>query len=58
LSGAADTRDNLLAFKDNLEKEGCFSNVDLPLSNLVDKTDVSFRIVFDVKESCLKKENN
>lgn len=55
VSGTADTRDNLLSFKDNLEKEECFSDINLPLSNLVDKTDVEFKIIFNVKESCLAK---
>ncbi len=58
ISGKADTRDNLINFKSNIEKEGCFSKVDLPLSNLVDKTDVEFQIVFDINENCLKKQNN
>ena len=56
VSGTADTRDDLLVFKSNLEKEACFSNVDLPLSNLVDKTNVGFQINFDVKEDCLKNQ--
>ncbi len=55
LSGVADTRENLIAFKDKLEKETCFSNIVLPLSNLVDKADVEFQITLDVDEKCLKK---
>lgn len=55
ISGIADTRDNLIAFKSNLEKESCFSQINLPLSNLVDKENVTFQIVFDVDKKCLKK---
>lgn len=57
LAGTADTRDNLITFKDDLEKEKCFSGVDLPLSNLVDKTNVDFQIVFNLDENCLKQNN-
>lgn len=57
ISGTADTRDNLLSFKDNLDKEDCFSDVNLPLSSLVNKTDVDFQIIFDVDDKCLKRPN-
>ena len=55
IAGLSDTRDNLIEFKANLEENACFSDVVLPLSNLVDKTDVDFKINFNVKENCLKK---
>jgi len=57
LSGTADIRGDLIDFKGKLEDEGCFSDVDLPLSNLVDKADAEFKIVFKVKESCLRKQS-
>lgn len=53
--GLSDTRDNLIEFKSKLEENACFSDIVLPLSNLVDKADVDFKITFNVKENCLKK---
>ncbi len=55
ISGIADRRDNLLKFKDVLEKEDCFSNIDLPLSSLVNKDNIDFQIIFEIKEGCLKR---
>lgn len=56
ITGVADTRDSLIWFKNKLENENCFSDVSLPLSDLVDKTDVGFQIIFEVKQDCLKKQ--
>ena len=58
ISGTADTRDSLLDFKNKLEKETCFTEVNLPLSNLVDKDNVDFQIALKVKEDCLKKSSD
>ncbi len=55
ISGLSDTRDNLISFKSKLENEKCFSNINLPLSNLVDKSNVAFQIVLDVDVKCLGK---
>lgn len=54
LSGRANNRDNLIQFKDNLEKESCFSEINLPLSNLVEKENVEFQIDFKIKKDCLR----
>lgn len=53
LSGKANNRDNLISFKENMEKENCFSDVNLPLSNLVERNDVEFQIDFKIKKECL-----
>lgn len=53
--GTAFDRDSLIKFRDNLEKENCFSGVSLPLSDLVAKNDIDFRIEFNIKKECLKK---
>lgn len=55
LVGKANSRDVLISFKEGLEKEECFSNVNLPLSNLVSKDNVDFQMDFKIKEECLKK---
>jgi hypothetical protein len=55
LLGKAEKRDNLLAFKDALEKGGCTENVNVPLSDLVNKENVSFQLDFLIKKDCLKK---
>jgi hypothetical protein len=54
LMGKADSRDNLIAFKDKLEKDGCFSDINLPLSNLVSKGDIDFQMDLKIKEDCIK----
>ena len=56
LAGVADTRDNLVALKDKLSQESCFTNVNLPLSNLVSRDNVDFQIDFNIKEECLKNK--
>lgn len=54
LIGKARTRDELLKFKGNLEKDSCFQNVNVPLSNLVVKDNVDFQMDFSVNQDCLK----
>ncbi|NTV40809.1 MAG: PilN domain-containing protein [Candidatus Moranbacteria bacterium] len=56
LVGKAKTRDQLLQFKENLEKDSCFGNVNVPLSNLVVKDNVDFQLDFVVKKECLKAQ--
>ena len=54
LGGNAKTREALITLKENLEKDECFGNVNLPLSNLVDKANVEFQIFSDIDKECLK----
>jgi len=54
LAGKANNRDNLITFKENMEKESCFSDVNLPLSSLVAKENVEFEIDFKIKKECLR----
>lgn len=56
LNGKADTRDNLIAFKESLAQDSCFSEVDLPLSNLVSKDNVEFQLSLRIKKECLNYE--
>lgn len=56
LIGSADTRENLILFKEKLEKDDCFSEVNLPLSDLIGKNDVEFQIDFNIKSECLKNK--
>jgi hypothetical protein len=56
LAGKADNRESLIDFKDKLEREGCFSNINLPLSNLVSRENIVFQLDFSIKEECLKKK--
>ena len=53
LVGKADSRDNLLTFKDNLGKNGCFANINLPLSDLVSKGNIDFQMDLEIKKECL-----
>lgn len=56
LRGIANNRDDLVLFKEKLESENCFSNINLPLSNLVDKNNIKFQISFNVEKKCLKNK--
>jgi Tfp pilus assembly protein PilN len=56
IGGTADNRDDLVLFKEKLGNEKCFSDVNLPLSDLVDKSNVSFQIDFNVTPSCLENK--
>lgn len=55
LVGKAKTRENLLELKNRLESTSCFSNVNVPLSNLVVKENVDFQVDITINEDCLKK---
>ncbi len=55
-AGKAKTREDLLLFRDNLSKEACFENINLPLSNLVSKEDIVFQLDLDIKEECIKNK--
>jgi hypothetical protein len=56
LDGIAADRENLISWKGKLEKEECFSNIDLPLSDLVNKNNLEFEINFTLNSNCLKKQ--
>lgn len=57
LVGKAKNRDTLLNFKNRLEADKCFININVPLSNLVVRNDVDFQIDLKVSEDCLKMKN-
>ena len=56
LAGHAQTREGMVSFKDKLEQAGCFSQVNLPISNLASKDDVNFQMDLTIKEECLKNK--
>lgn len=56
LIGRAKTRDDFLKFQDKIKTEDCFSDVNVPLSNLVSKENVDFQIDFKIKDNCLKEK--
>ncbi|KKP79471.1 MAG: hypothetical protein A2271_04035 [Candidatus Moranbacteria bacterium RIFOXYA12_FULL_35_19] len=56
LQGTSDTRDNLILLKEKLAKEECFLDINLPLDNLVDKNNISFKIDFNLDRNCLKNQ--
>lgn len=56
LRGVSDTRDNLILLKDKLAGEKCFSDVDLPLADLVGKDNITFQIDFIIDKNCLKRQ--
>lgn len=56
LVGKAKSRDILLNFKDRLESETCFADINVPLSNLVVREDIDFQMDLSVNNDCLKKQ--
>lgn len=56
ISGKADDRDNLIEYRSKLEKEGCLSDINLPLSNMVSKNNIAFQMDLKIKEECLKNK--
>lgn len=56
--GKSKNREELINFKNNLEKEVCFNNINVPLSNLVVKEDIDFQLDFFIDEKCLKEKND
>jgi Tfp pilus assembly protein PilN len=56
LVGKAKDRDTLIAFKDKLYQDGCFTSVNLPLSNLSSKIDINFQMDLTIKDNCLKNQ--
>lgn len=56
LAGTARTREDLIKMKENFLKEECFTDVNLPLSNLTSKDNVGFQIEFNIKEECVKNK--
>ena len=54
LTGVANNRDDLVKFKEKLTKESCFTEVDFPLANLMNKENLVFQMQFTVKEECVK----
>lgn len=53
LAGRAKTRESLVDFKEKMNSGGCFENLNVPLSNLVDKENIAFQVDFSVKKECL-----
>ncbi len=49
LQGFSPTRDTLLVFRNNLLKDTTFSNIDFPISNLVNEANIHFVIRMSVK---------
>lgn len=56
LVGKAKSRDILLNFKGILEADPCFTNINVPLSNLVVKDDIDFQMDLEISSDCLKKQ--
>lgn len=48
IKGIANTRDDLLNLKKNMENSHLFTNIYIPIQNLVNKTDASFNLKADV----------
>jgi len=55
LIGVANTRENLLAFEDELKKSACVEDVNVPLSNLFSQKNLDFQLDFTIKLDCLHK---
>ncbi len=49
LAGHAKTRDDLLNFKKQLEKSNNYSNIDLPINNILEKENINFNIQLKIE---------
>lgn len=56
INGKAAKRDDLLFFKNALEKTSCFAKIYSPLSNLVERENIDFSFVGDLNKEFLFKE--
>lgn len=56
IAGVANERDDLLRFQEKMAAVDCFSEINVPLSNLVNKNNVDFQMEFKVSEGCLKSD--
>jgi Tfp pilus assembly protein PilN len=56
LFGLANSRDDLILFKEKLENSDCLFNINLPLSELVEKNNVEFQMDLEIKPECLRKK--
>jgi len=54
IAGKADNRDVLMQFRDRLSQDSCFSDVQLPLSNLFTQEAVDFQMDLTLRKECLK----
>lgn len=54
LKGKSAKREDLIKLQENINASQCFSDVNVPLSNLVNKENTNFQIDFIIKEDCLK----
>ncbi len=53
LRGVATTRADLIDLKNGFDKEECFFDVSIPLSDIVLKNDIDFQLEFKVNKDCL-----
>jgi len=53
ITGHAALRDDMLAFKEALEKSGWTENLESPLANLLKQTDINFYFKFGIKTDLL-----
>ncbi|HHH12301.1 MAG TPA: hypothetical protein ENJ77_00300 [Candidatus Moranbacteria bacterium] len=52
LAGLAENRDDVLLLRERLSREECLEKIDLPLSGLVRKENVSFVVSAEIKPAC------
>ncbi len=57
LTGVAKTREDLLAFEEQLKGSVCVENVNVPLSNLFSQKDLEFQMDFTITLDCLRKNS-
>lgn len=53
IMGVATTRDQLILFRNNLNKADCFTEINVPLNDIVLKRNIDFQINFKINKSCL-----
>lgn len=53
LEGVAKNRDILIKMKDDIQRDNCFENINIPLNNIVLRENIEFELSVDVNMKCL-----
>jgi Tfp pilus assembly protein PilN len=55
ISGKARNRESLIGLKNKIENSDCFSEAEIPLSDIVAKDNIDFEAEFKIEEKCIKR---
>lgn len=53
LKGVAQNREALIRVREEMQKDSCFENIDIPLNNIVLRENIDFELKFSIVDKCL-----